>query len=156
LILLFFLWGCNFPSPPSVLPLTPPLGSLGSVGWLAVSIHICIVQVLAKPLRGQLYQAPISKHFLALAIVLGFGVCRWDESLGGVVSRWHFLHSLLHVFVPAFPFEMVMWPHPSIGGCAYLLETVYSGSISPLLGVLANVIPIGSWKPLASLASGLY
>jgi hypothetical protein len=31
-------------------------------------------QVLAEPLRRQLYQAPISKHFLAFATVSGFGV----------------------------------------------------------------------------------
>ena len=50
------------PSPcfyegPSVLSLTPPLGSLCSVRWLASSIHICIGQALAEPLRRQLYNA---------------------------------------------------------------------------------------------------
>ena len=84
------------PSAPSVLPLTPPLGSLCSVWWLAVSIHICIGQDLAEPLRRQLYQAPVSKHFLASAIVSGFGVCMWDGSPGGAVSGWSFLQSLLH------------------------------------------------------------
>jgi hypothetical protein len=46
--------GLQSPSAPSLLPLTLPLGSLGSVGWMAVSIYICISQVLAKPLRGHL------------------------------------------------------------------------------------------------------
>ena len=41
-------------------------------------------------------------------------------------------------------FEMGGWPHPSTGGCDYLLEVVSTGSIFPLLGILANVIPIGS------------
>jgi hypothetical protein len=85
------------PSAPSVLlPLTPPLESPCSVLWLAASIRICIGQALAEPLKRQLYQAPVSKHFLALAILSGFGVCIWDEFLGGAVSGWLFLQSLLH------------------------------------------------------------
>ena len=35
-----------------------PLESSGSVRWLAVSICICIGQVLAEPLRGQPYNEP--------------------------------------------------------------------------------------------------
>ena len=49
----------------------------------------------AELLRGQLYQVPVSKHFLASAIVSGFGVCRWDGLLGERVSRWPFIQSLL-------------------------------------------------------------
>jgi len=49
-----------------------------------------------EPLRRQLYQAPVSKHFLASAIVTGFGGCIWDGSPGGAVSRWPFLQSLIH------------------------------------------------------------
>jgi hypothetical protein len=37
----------------------------------------------AEPLRRQLYQAPVSKHFLASTIVSGFGVCIWDGFPGG-------------------------------------------------------------------------
>jgi len=37
------------------------------------------------------YPAPVSKHFLASAIV-----CRWNGSLGVAVSGWPFLQSLLH------------------------------------------------------------
>jgi hypothetical protein len=84
------------PSTPSVLPLTPPSGSPCSVQWMAVSICICIGQALAEPLRKQPYQAPASKCFLASTIVSGFGVCRWDGALGGAVSGWPFLQSLLH------------------------------------------------------------
>jgi hypothetical protein len=78
--------GLQTPSAPSVLALTSPLGSLCSVWCLAACICICIGQALAEPLRGQLYQAPVSKHFLASAIVSGFGVCRWGGSLGGAIS----------------------------------------------------------------------
>ena len=47
--------GLQTPSAPSVLPLTPPLESTGSVKWLAASIQICIGQDLAEPLKRQIY-----------------------------------------------------------------------------------------------------
>jgi hypothetical protein len=53
-----------------------------------VSIHFCICQTLVEPLRRQLYQAPVSKPFLASTIVPGFGDCVWDGSPGGTVSGW--------------------------------------------------------------------
>jgi hypothetical protein len=58
--------------------------------------HICIGQPLAQPLRRQLYQAHVSKSFLASAIVSEFGVCRWDGSLGGAAFGSPFLPSLHH------------------------------------------------------------
>jgi hypothetical protein len=70
-------------SAPSVFALTFPLGSLLSVRCLVVYNHTCIGQALAETLRGHPYQAPLSKLFLALGIVSGFGVCSWDGSLGG-------------------------------------------------------------------------
>jgi hypothetical protein len=85
----------QIPSAPSVLSLTPPLGSLCSVQWLAVSICLCICQALAEPLRRQLYQAPLSIHFLASTIVSGFGNCKWDEPPCWTVCGWPFLQSLL-------------------------------------------------------------
>jgi hypothetical protein len=63
---------------------------------MAVSIHLCIYQALAEPLRRQLYQAPVSKHLLASITVSGFGDCKWDRSPGGAVSGLSFLQSLLH------------------------------------------------------------
>ena len=71
-------------SGPSALSLTLPFGSPTSVQWLAVSICICLSQVLAEPLREQPYQAPISKLFLTSAIVSVFVVCGWDRSQGRV------------------------------------------------------------------------
>jgi hypothetical protein len=65
--------GLQTPSALSVLSLTPTLETLCSDQWLASSIHLCICQALADPLRRQLYQAPVSKHFLATTIVSGFG-----------------------------------------------------------------------------------
>jgi hypothetical protein len=51
-------------------------------------------------------------------------------------------------------FEMCEWPHPSSGGHMSLLEVISSCSISSLLGILANVIFIGSRKALACMESG--
>jgi hypothetical protein len=47
---------------------------------LVESIRLCICQALAEPLRIQLYQAPVNKHFLASTIVSGFGDCICDGS----------------------------------------------------------------------------
>ena len=92
--------GLQTPSTPSVLSLTPLLGTPRSFQWLAVNIHLCICEALAEPLRRQLYQAPFSMHFLASTIVSGFGNCIWDESPGGAVSGWPFLQTLLHILSP--------------------------------------------------------
>jgi hypothetical protein len=80
LVDIVLLMGLQSPSAPSVLPLALPLGSLGSAQWLAVSSCICIGQVLVEPLREQPYQAPVSKCFLASAIVSRF------VTAGGMVS----------------------------------------------------------------------
>ena len=84
------------PSGPTVLALTSPLESLCLVHCLTVYIRICIGQALAETLRGQLYWALVKKHFLASAVVSGFGASRCDGSLGGAVSGWLFLQFLLH------------------------------------------------------------
>jgi hypothetical protein len=39
-----------------------------------VSIHFCICQTLAEPLRRQLYQIPVSKILLVFAIVSGLKI----------------------------------------------------------------------------------
>jgi hypothetical protein len=67
--------GLKTPSASWVLPLALSLGTLCSVHWLAESIHLCICQALAEPLRRQLCQAPVSKYLLASTIVSGFVVC---------------------------------------------------------------------------------
>ena len=48
-------------------------------------------------------------------------------------------------------FELHGGEHSSTGGHAYLREVVSIGSLSPLLGILAKVISIGSWDLLDSL-----
>jgi hypothetical protein len=57
--------GLQTPSTPSVLSLTPLLGTQHSVQSLAVSTHLCIYKTLLGPLRRQLYQATFSMCFLA-------------------------------------------------------------------------------------------
>jgi len=96
------------PSALSVLSLTPPLGSPCSVQWLAVSIPLCICQAPSEPLRRQLYQAPVSMHFLASAIVTGFGI--WYESPCGAVSGWPFPQSLLHTLFLYFLLWVFLFP----------------------------------------------
>ena len=97
LILLFFLWVVN---PFSSLSLVSSffIRNPSSVQWLAASIHLCICQALAEPLRRQLYQIPVFKLLLASTIMPGFGDCIWDGSPGGAISGWPFLQSLLHTF----------------------------------------------------------
>ena len=68
--------GLPTPLAPIVLVLTFPLGSLCSVLCLTVYICIGIGHVLAEPPRRELNHAPVSKQFLASAIVSGFGVSR--------------------------------------------------------------------------------
>jgi hypothetical protein len=81
--------GLQTPSAPWVLSLAPSLGTLCFVQWMAVSIHFCICQALAEPLRRQLYQGPVSKLLLAFTIVSGFGDCIWDGSPGGQSMDGH-------------------------------------------------------------------
>ena len=59
------------PSAPSVLSLTSPSAYLSAV---------------TEPLRRQLYQAHLSKYFLASTMVSGFDFCIYDEYQDGVVS----------------------------------------------------------------------
>jgi hypothetical protein len=51
------------------------------------SIHMCISKAVAEPIKRELYQAPVSKHFLALAIGTEFCGCIWDEFLALAISR---------------------------------------------------------------------
>jgi hypothetical protein len=58
------------------------------------------------------------------------------------------------LFVPAFPLDrrnsglLFLRPHPLILGCAYPLDTIFTGFISPLLHISANVLSVGSWSLL--------
>ena len=94
----------------------------------------------AEPLRGQPYQAPGNKHFLASKILSGFDVCRdgMDPKVGQSLDG---LQSLLHFFVPVSFRQKQFW----VKNTELCLSTggVSSGSASPLLCFSANVIPVG-------------
>jgi hypothetical protein len=47
--------------------------TLCSVLCRAVSIHFCICQALAEPLRRQLYHVPVNKHLLTSTVLSGYG-----------------------------------------------------------------------------------
>ena len=116
LILLFFLWGCK------------PLQLLQSysllLNWGPCAQSSSWAQAPTSEWSGSgrhlwtKCQASVIKHFFASAIVSEFGVWRWDGCLGGVVSGWPFLQSLL--FVSAFPLDRInsgfiflwWWFHP--------------------------------------------
>jgi hypothetical protein len=60
--------GLQTTSAPWVLSLAHSWGTLCSIQWTAVSLHFCVCQALAEPLRRQLYQAPVNKHLLASTV----------------------------------------------------------------------------------------
>jgi hypothetical protein len=120
---------------------------------LAVSIHICICQDLAETLRRQLCQSPVSKNFVASAIVSGFGVCMWDGSLCWVVSGCPFLQSLLYS-CPCISFrqeqfwvKIFIWvgrPTPQLGGMPNLWIWFWQ-VLPPLCGVFQLMSSL--WSP---------
>jgi hypothetical protein len=90
--------GLQPPLTPLVFSLTPPLGTPCSVQWLAVNICLYICQALVEPLRRQLCQAPVSKHFLTSStLVSGFGDCisTFINKLVSVCEHSHCFYSML-------------------------------------------------------------
>ena len=57
--------GLQTPLAPSVLSLTPPLGTLHSFQWLAAHIHLCICKALAG-LSGDSYSGLLQHAFLSI------------------------------------------------------------------------------------------
>ena len=57
-----------------------------------------------------LYQAPVSKHFLAFTVVLRFGVHISDGPIHRTVSGWPFLQSLLHTLSTYFLLVTIYLP----------------------------------------------
>jgi hypothetical protein len=98
--ILVFHMALQTPSAPFVLSLTPPLGTPCSGQWLAVSICLCIYKTLAEPLRRQLYQTPVSVHFLESIIVSTLLTVYRMDLLDGSVSGFPLPQSLLHTLYP--------------------------------------------------------
>ena len=123
-----------------------------------MSICFCIEQDLAEPLRRQLYQTPVSKHFLASAIPSAFHISMWGNLF------MTFLSDPAPLFVPVFPLDrsnsgLKFWRLVSVyilqlGGHVLTLDMVSTGSLSTLLTISANVIPVGPGRHLG--LSGCY
>ena len=113
---------------------------------LSQSVAVRFIQSIAMPgfcLHAQ-YNSVIVRD---LVPIYGMNL-KLGRSLKGLSFR------LCSIFVPEFPLDrnnsgskilkMDGWPHHAIGSHVYLLEVVSSGSISPLLGILVNDVPIAS------------
>ena len=96
--------GFKSSSAPSVLSPTLPLGFLGSVQWLDCHLHQ-YRSGISRSSQGTAISGFCQQALPGITIVWGFGVFRWDGSLGGVVSGWPFLQSLFHLFVYVVPLE---------------------------------------------------
>jgi hypothetical protein len=103
--------GLQTPSAPSVLFLTPPLWTPCSVqGWLRGSTSVFICQALAEPLRRQLCQDPVTKHFLASNIVSGFGNCIWGWNPRSGSLWMAFVSVSAPHFLSIFPRVSILFP----------------------------------------------
>jgi hypothetical protein len=89
-------YGVVNPFNPFRPSLTPLLGTLHSVQWLAANIHLC--KALAGPLRRQPYQAPFSMYFWHPQCLGLETVYRINPQVR--VSGWPFLQSLLNALSP--------------------------------------------------------
>jgi hypothetical protein len=142
------LMGFQNPSAPSVLTLMFSLSSLYSVTWVASCICMSIGQAMAQSLRGKWYHQAL------------LGIC---NSVWVWISRqcslWVTFPSFFApLFSSAFPFDwsnsrliFLRWvggPSLKWGSCASPLNMVSTDSVSCLLNILANVIPVGLWEIL--------
>jgi len=96
------LMGLQTPSAPSILSITPHLGTqfTSMVGCEHQSLYL---SGSGRALRRQRYQAPVSMLFLASAILSGFGGCMY---MGWIprwaVSGWPSFQCLLQTLSPYF------------------------------------------------------
>ena len=111
---------------------------------MTVSIHFCISQALAEPLRRQLYQFPVSNLLLVFAIVSGFGDCLWDGSPGRAVSGWSCLQSLLQSLSLS-PYMGILLPLlrrievPTLWSSFFLSFMCFENCILGILSFWANI-----------------
>jgi len=153
--------GLQTSSALSVLPLTPPLGSACSgcehqlEYWLGSGRAS---QQTAVPFSCQQALLGISNIVCVCCLQMGW-IPRWKQSLDGLSF------SLCSTLCPCISFrqkqfwvnifEMCAWAHSSTGGLFLTSGYDSTGSLSTLLGISANIIPLGSWKYLDSWYFGL-
>jgi hypothetical protein len=107
------------PSAPSGLSLAPPLRILCAVQWLVESIYLCICQALAKPLRRQLYQAPVSKYLLA-------------STIGPGLVTVHVMDPQVEQSLDGFSFSLYSTVFPCIFFYAYFVPLLRRNEVSKL------------------------
>jgi hypothetical protein len=107
-----------------------------------VSIHFCICQALADPLRRQLYQAPLSKHLLAsITVSLGLVIVNGMDPQVSLSLDGHFfsLYSILclcnsfHGYSP--PHPLLRWIEVSTLWSFFFLSFMWF--VNCILGILS-------------------
>jgi len=88
------LKGLQAPSAPSILSLTPLIGTMFSVQWLAARINLRVCDDMAEPLRRQLYQASFSMHFMTSEISSGLGNLDFGADIYLSVSAYYVCFSV--------------------------------------------------------------
>jgi hypothetical protein len=101
--IIFLPMSLQAPSAPSVILVTLPLGSPGSVRCLAVSICICICQVLAEPLRS--LPGTCQQAFLGISNSVSVWFL-WTGWIPRWIRLWmSFLSVSAPFIVPVFPMD---------------------------------------------------
>ena len=101
---------------PSVLSVLPHIDSTISGRCLAVSIVICLSQLLVEPLRGQPWWVPVYKRNMASVLVSRFDSHQWDEFQ---VEPDMAFHSVSAPFCPCISFRQEQF-----GGIKFLFLLV--------------------------------
>jgi hypothetical protein len=83
--------GLQTTATPSVRTLTPLLGTLRLVQWLAANVNLCICKGSGRSSQETAIAGSFQHEVLDSTIVSGFGNCIWNESPDGTVSGWPFL-----------------------------------------------------------------
>jgi hypothetical protein len=154
--------GLQSPSAPLVLSPALPPDSLNSVGRLALSILICIGQLLPGPPKEPSHQVSVSKLLLTAATVSGLvSADMMDPQVveSSDVSLSSIFVSVLHRDRNISGLKTLRWvgsPIPIPG--ALPVPTYWMWSLQvlspPSLCILVKVNPIGYWDPHISLVLG--
>ena len=123
------------------------------IQWLSASISLCVCQALTEPLRRQLYQPPVSKHFLTSTIVSGFGSVR--QSLDGFSFS---LYSTLCLHISFYVYFVPLLKRTKASTLRFSFFMGITGSVNYILGIprfWANIHLSGSTYHVCSLVTGL-
>jgi hypothetical protein len=82
-----------------------------------------------------------------------------ENSLDGLSFRLYSFSLHFHLTRGILYYYFLRWvvgPISQIGGNAYPVDLVSTGSNSPFLSISFNDLPVGSWELLLSLAYGMF